>query len=115
MAFALQMPLKWHVANPASLQARLSNNLKQTIQTEQNRIKNPTWPEATSWPIKSVGGVLNKSSKRSDGTRIQDCQIAIATLTTQPRCLNVTCTSSFKKIYLNYPEVLTMKMKAFPF
>ena len=39
------------------------------MQTEGNRIKNPTWQEPTSWLFKSVGGVLNKSSKQPDGTQ----------------------------------------------
>ena len=39
------------------------------MQTEGNRIKNPTWQEITSWLFKSVGGVLNKSSKQPDGTQ----------------------------------------------
>ena len=43
-----------HLAYPASLQALHSNISKQIIQIQHNRIKNPTWQEATSWLFTSV-------------------------------------------------------------
>ena len=49
-----------------SLEALHSNNKKQSIQMEHNRIKNPNWQEAASWLFMSVDEDLNLEGPRTD-------------------------------------------------
>ena len=59
--------LQWKVnlAYPASFQALHANNEKQiNIQIEHNKINNPNWQEATSWPSTSVAEHLNLGQPR---------------------------------------------------
>ena len=50
----------------ASLLAIHSNNQKQIIQIEHNRIKNPNWQEATIWRCTSVAKILNSGQPRTN-------------------------------------------------
>ena len=53
--------LEWKVnlAYPASFQALHANEKQINIQIEHNKINNPNWQEATSWPSTSVAEHLN--------------------------------------------------------
>ena len=57
-----------------------SEQVKQIIQIEHNIVKNPNWPEQTSWLFTSVTEDLNWEVERGQsGTRTQDRRIASLT------------------------------------
>ena len=76
---------KLHLAYPASLQARPLKTLKQILQMQHNRIKNPNWQVATSWLFTRVAKDLNLGQPRTNSasgrskTRTRDHQITSLT------------------------------------
>ena len=74
-----------HLAYPASLRALHSNTLKQIIQIQHNRIKDPNRQEATSWLFTRVAEDLNLGRPSTNpatgqsGTRTRDRRIASPT------------------------------------
>ena len=85
-----------YVAYPASLQALHLNTLKQIIQIQHKRIKDPNWQEATSGLLTIVAKDLNLGRPRTNpvsgqsGTRTQDHQIV------SPVCWPLSHTASIK-------------------
>ena len=85
-----------------------SKYLKQIIQIEHNRVKNPNWPKANQLALYKIGRgfelvtTVNKSSQRSErdlNSGPPNCKSSA--LTTRPRCLLVTeksCAASTSKV-----------------